>query len=96
MRPGGRVETKYECFGSRRAERARVFLRTAAATASGVRAQEGGRGGPGCGQTGAAASATGRYFKPAGARRLGELERGPETRGLLRLHDHEGVSSWRL
>jgi len=38
----------------------------------------------------------GRYFKPAGARRLGELERGPKTRGLLRLHDHEGVSSWRL
>ena len=37
----------------------------------------------------------GRYFKPAGARRLGELERGLETRGLLRLHDHEGVSSWR-
>ena len=33
------------------------FLRTAA---SGVRAQAGGRGGPGCGQTGAAASATGR------------------------------------
>ena len=38
----------------------------------------------------------GRYFKPAGTRRLGELERGPETHGLLRLHDHEGVSSWRL